>query len=201
MTKNFKIGSAISIVGIVGLVGFYVYLNSKINGLEREKIQLQREIVTIEAENDSLLGLGVYIISDTLWDSIPVPYPVHDTLPPDTHYVRIPRYRGSITIDTSKTFGQDYDPLSIKVTGKFYFPEQEPDTNWLKIVPSFKDAPYVPVTRCQKSVGIGLNYLRAFNQHDYFGASVRYKRFTVVGSYDPWRKSLISGISIELLTF
>ncbi len=202
MTKSFKIGGAISVVGIVALVGLYLYLNSKIANLEREKLQLEREIVTQNAENDSLLGLGTYVITDTIWgDSFSVPYPVHDTLPPDTHYVRIPRYRGYITIDTSKTFGPGYDPLSIEVTGKFYFPEQEPDTNWLKIVPRFFNGPIMPVTKSRKSVGIGLNYSRSFNSGDFLGLNVRYKRFTVVGSYDPWQKSLISGLNYEILSF
>ena len=202
MGNGFKIGSAaVALVIVAGLIGLYSYLNSKIDDLEREKLRLERQIVTIDAEKDSLLGLGEYVITDTLWDSIPVPYPVHDTLPPDTFFVPWPRIRGHITIDTFKTFGPDYDPLSVKVTGKFYFPEQKPDTNWLKIVPSFRSAPNLPVTRSQKSVGIGLNYLRAFNQHDYFGVSVRYKRFTVIGSYDPWRKSLIAGLNYEILRF
>ena len=202
MTNGFKIGSAaVALVIVAGLIGLYSYLNSKIGDLEREKLRLERQIVTIDAEKDSLLGLGTYTITDTLWDSIPAPPAVHDTLPPNTVYVPWPRIRGHITIDTFKTFGPDYDPLFVRVTGKFFFPEQEPDTNWLKIVPSFKDVPIMPVTKSWKSVGIGLNYLRSFNQYDYFGATVRYKRFTVVGSYDPWRKSLIAGVNLNILSF
>lgn len=199
MGKSLKIGSAVGIIAaIVGLIFYFNHLNSEIGKLKAEKKQLDRQIVTINADKDSLLGLGTYIITDTLWDSIPAPYPVHDTLPPNTVYIPWPRIRGHITIDTFKTFGPDYDPLSVKITGKFHFPEQEPDTNWLKIVPSFKKAPYVPLARRQKSWGLGLVYIRSASvtySGDYLGASVQYKRLVLSAAYDPWRKATIGGIS------
>lgn len=202
MTKNFKVGStAVALVIVAGLIGLYSYLNSKIGDLEREKLRLEREIVTMDAEKDSILGLGAYVITDTLWgDSIPVPYAVHDTLPPITIYVPIPWVRGHITIDTFKTFGPDYDPLSVKITGKFHFPEQEPDTNWLKIVPSFKKAPYVPPdikTYPTKSIG----FVMAFNSNsELMGlAEFRYKRFSVYGGYSIPGKYYLTGMGLRLI--
>lgn len=207
--------SSVQITSAVVLVGVIVWLFIRIEGYKDAKSDQARELYRVnwlleakEKENDVLREFGEYSEPVTIWDSIPVPYPVHDTLPPDTHYVQIPRIWGYFEIDTVVGLGLRTNPLYIRVKGRVYHPEKYHGLNWLKVyqdsLDSWNPAITPPEPSQAKRWGLGLCYLRSFssaNPSDYFGVSVRYKRFTVVGSYDPWQKSLISGISIELLTF
>lgn len=205
----------ISSIGLVGFLGLIVWLFIRIEGYKDAKVDQARELYRVnwlleakEKENVKLREFGEYAIPDTVWDSIPIPYPVHDTLPPDTFYAQIPRVWGHFEIDTVVGLGLKANPLYVRVEGEVYYPKEYESMNWLKVYQDSLDIwnpPVMPPDRSQaKRWGLGLSYLRSFssaNAGDYFGGSVRYKRFTVVGSYDPWRKSLISGISYELFTF
>lgn len=202
---KFKTIISIGAFGLVGMIAFLYWQNGQLKDTRADQLQ---EINTLhwmlsakEAENDSIKNIGEYTEIDTVWQTKMVAKTDTISGKVDTVYEDMATISGSIKIDTTKEYGPESNRLSVHVSGQFYYPEEYSYRNWLLIVPSFKEAPYVPVTRSQKSVGIGLNYLRSFSGRDYFGVSVRYKAFTVVGSYDPWRKSLISGISVELLTF
>lgn len=209
MTKNFKIGSAVgALVIVAGLIFFFSRLQSQINSKDDEIRQLTAENAYVvwqwsveRDKRDTLGNVGEYIDIDTLWRTrIRI-----DTLPGkiDTVYESIGDIRGVIKIDTSRTFGPGPDSLKIQVEGRLYYPDEFANRSWLLIYrePGSGKPPVTPVTKSQKSVGIGLNYSRSFDQHDFFGVSVRYKRFTVTGSYDPWRKGVLGTVGLNILSF
>jgi hypothetical protein len=196
--KGFKIGGAIGLVSLIAFLAFKAY------EFRQKNIELEWLLFAKQAEVDTLKVIAEYSVPETVIVSrIRV---IHDTteghITVDTVYEDIPKIYGSIKIDTTRDFGPGSNPLKVRVAGEFWYPPEYSHRNWMLIHPIIGEkVPQMPVTKSQKSVGIGLNYLRSFNQHDYFGVSVRYKRFTLIGSYDFWRKSLISGISMELFTF
>ena len=214
MTK-FK---TISSIGLVGFLGLIVYLFWQIDNLKDVRSDQAQELHRVhwlldakERENDVLRDFGKYSIPDTAWDSIPIPYPVHDTLPPDTFYAQIPKIWGYFKIDTVVGLGLKTNPLYVRVKGRVYHPEEYSGLNWLKVYQDSLDsweAPYLPSEPSQtKRWGLGLSYLRSFNrgsqsqQSDYFGGSVRYKRITLTSSYDPWQKRAMALVGIEVLGF
>jgi hypothetical protein len=200
MIKNFKIGSAISL-GMAGLVAFLIIW---IYSLKADKAQLEWDLAARDAENDTLKAMGEYAIPDTIWDSIPVPHVVYDTITgeADTSYKKIPWFMlvGSIKIDTIKQLGPHGNRLSIRVAGEFWYPEQYSNRNWLLIHP-VAGTPYRPLTARQKSWSVGLNYSRSFGQGDFLGVAVRYKRFTVAPAYDPWGKTVLMTVRFDILGF
>lgn len=198
MKSGFKIGSVIGLVGLIAFLAFKAYdFREKNRSLEWLLFAKQAEVDTLKviaeySEPETVLVSQVRIIHDTTEGKITV----------DTVYEDIPTIYGSIKIDTTTDFGPGSNPGKVRVAGEFWYPPEYGYRNWMLIHPIIGEKmPIMPVARRQKSVGIGLNYLRSFNSGDFLGLNVRYKRFTVVGSYDPWQKSLISGISYELLTF
>lgn len=198
MKSGLKLGGAIGLISLIAFLAFKAY------SFRNEKIELEWLLFAKQAEVDTLKVIAEYSAVETvLVSQVTIVYDTTEgQITVDTVYESIPKIYGSIKIDTTRDFGPGSNPLKVRVVGEFWYPEEYSNRNWMLIHPIIgKKVPIMPVTRSQKSVGIGLNYLRSFNGHDFFGASVRYKRFTVVGSYDPWQKSLISGISIELLTF
>lgn len=213
MKSGLKIGSAVVALGIVaGLIFFVSRLQSQVNSkdgeirlLTAEKAYMAWEWSIDRDKLDTLRNIGEYGDTDTLWQTrIRI-----DTLPGkiDTVYESIGDIRGVIKIDTSKSFGPGPDSLKIQVEGRLYYPEEFTNRSWLLIYRELGSGkpPYQPPEPSQaKRWGLGLSYVRSFsdtNPSDYFGLSGRYKRITVASGYDFWRKSLISGISIELLTF
>ena len=204
--------SGVQITSAVVLVGVIVWLFIRIEGYKDAQANQQREANRLkwllsakEAENDSIKLMAEYSEPDTIWDSIPVPYAVYNdaTGETDTLYKKVPwaKLFGLVKFDTTAEIGPKSNPLKVRVKGWLYYPKEYEYLNRLLVYPVAGKPPTMPVTTSRKSVGIGLNYLRAFNQHDYLGVSVRYKRFSVIGSYDPWRKSLIVGGSYEWFTF
>lgn len=202
MTKNFKIGSTVSIVGIVALVGLYAYLNSKVGNLEREKNRLEWLLAAKEAENDTIRVIAEYTEIDTVWRTR-VRTRI-DTLSGkvDTVYEDIADIRGVIEIDTTKQLGPESNPMAIRVWGRFYYPEEYGHQNRLLIHPIISERPpYKPLTPRQKSWSVGLNYSRSFSQGDFLGVSVRYKRFTVAPAYDPWHKTALMTVGFDIWRF
>lgn len=203
MKSGVQITSAVVLVGVIAFLFFRIegYKDAKAKQF-REISRLEWLIAAKEAENDTLRIMGRYSDTVTVWRTRIRTQINTISGKVDTVYEDIADISGSIKIDTTRDFGPGSNPLKVRVAGEFWYPEEYSNRNWMLIHPIIgAKMPVMPVTRSQKSVGIGLNYLRSFNGHDFFGVSVRYKRFTVLGSYDPWQKSLISGISIELLTF
>lgn len=147
--------------------------------LLQENVNLSWEITTLKAEKDSIIGLGEYSKPDTVWgDSILVPYPyaVHDTLPPDSVWLPFPRIRGNVSFDTTVSFGEDKNPLSVRVRGKFFFPEQPPDTNWAQVLPKWGKPPVSPVTSRTRNWSLGLNFSGFSQGWAGLGLTGRYKR-------------------------
>lgn len=211
MGKSFTIGSAIALVGLIAWLFIRIegYKDAK-NDQLRETNRLEWLLSAKEAENDSIKLMAEYSEPDTIWDSIPVPYAVYDTVTGDSImlYKKVPwaKLFGSVKFDTTVKIGPELDSLKIRVKGWLYYPKEYEYLNRLLIYPVMgPKTPYLPPERSQaKRWGLGLSYLRSFsgaNASDYFGGSVRYKRLTFVSGYDPWRKSLISGLNYEILSF
>lgn len=203
MKSGLKIGSAVALVGLIAFLFWRIESYKDAQQVQTQEIhRLEWLISAKEAENDTLRGIGQYTKPETtIVSRVRV---IVDTLEGriDTVYEDIPKIYGSIKIDTTRDFGPGSNPMKVRVAGEFWYPPEYSNRNWMLIHPIVgAKVPIMPVTTSQKSVGIGLNYLRSFNQHDFFGVSVRYKRFTVAGSYDPWRKEALATIGLNILRF
>lgn len=196
MTRGFKIGSAVSL-GIAGLVALLIVW---IYSLKADKAQLEWDLAAKDAEIDTIWISTKYTEIDTVWRTRV--WTRIDTVSGkvDTVYEDIADITGSIKIDTTKILGPDSNPMSIRVVGEFWYPKQYSNRNWLLIHP-VAGTLYKPVTPRQKSWSIGLNYSRSFSQDDYFGASVRYKRFTVAPAYDPWHRTALMTVGFDIWGF
>lgn len=204
--------SSVQITSAVVLVGVIVWLFIRIEGYKDAKSDQARELHRLEwllsakeAETDSIKNIGRYSKIDKISVKKPLKIVYRDSLHVDTVYGDTPeiseKFPGKISIDTTKEYGPESNRLSVHVSGRFYYPEEYSYRNWLLIVPSFKEAPYVPVTPRPKSWSIGLNYSRAFSHGDYLGVAVRYKRFTVAPAYDPWHKIALMTVGFDILSF
>lgn len=206
---KFKTISSISLIGLVGLIA---YLFIRIEGYKDAKVDQAQELHRVnwlldakEKENVELREFGEYSIPDTVWDSIPIPYPIHDTLPPDTFYAQIPRIWGHFEIDTVVGLGLKANPLYVRVEGEVYYPEKYSGLNWLKIYQDSLDSwNPPPLPRKDYKVpryGIGLGIALKTPRGAYLGLNGRFSKTSLSVFYDPWQKSLLSEISIELFTF
>ncbi len=196
MTKNFKIGSAVSL-GIAGLVAFLIIW---IYSLKADKAQLEWDLAAKDAEIDTIFVQAKYSVPETVWSyQIRI---VHDTITGriDTVLGQFPEVLGSIKVDTTKELGPPSNLLSIRVVGELWYPEKYSNRNWLLIHP-VAGTPYKPLTPRSKSWSVGLNYSRAFSQGDFLGVAVRYKRFTVAPAYDPWHKNILMTIGFNIWGF
>ncbi len=195
---------------VIGIAIAAFYLYQKIDRLQERNEELEWLIFAKEAENDTLKAIGQYTVVETLIVSrIRV---IHDTtegqITVDTLIESIPKIYGSIKIDTTKKMGPGSNPISIRVAGEFWYPREYSHRNWMVIHPVAGKTPVMlSKPRSPPKWGLGLSYTRSFGSSsdahgsDYLGGSVRYQRFTLTSGYDFWQKSLILGISMELLTF
>lgn len=195
----------ISSIGIIGLVGLLAYLFWQRGNQIQEINRLEWLLSAKQAEVDTLKVIAEYSVPETVIVSrIRL---VVDTLEgrTDTVYEDIPVISGSIEIDTTKEFGPESNPMAVRVWGRFWYPEEYSYRNRLLIYPIAGKSPYLPLTaRSPKSWGLGLVYIRSATttySGDYVGASVRYKRLTFAGAYDPWRKGGAGTIGFEVLRF
>lgn len=198
MAKYLKIGS----VGIAFmLAGAVVLLYWQVNNLKSEKAALEWELVTVEAETDTIFITGEYAV-DTLWRTIT--RTITDTLSGkiDTVYEDIPVISGDISFDTTIVFGEDFNPLSITASGRFWYPEEFSYCNWLLIVPEFGKPPYLPVTpRTPRRWGIGLGLLGSSTGAISPGFSIR-RNHTSIALYRQLNRNVWTlGLNYEILSF
>ncbi len=190
MTKNFKIGSAVALVGLIAFLIFRVY------SLRDDKTRLEWELAAKDDAIDTIRVVAEYSVPETVW----VPTIRYDTTEGriDTIYGETPKLSGSIRIDTTKELGADSNPVSIRVVGELWYPKEYSNRNWLLIHP-VAGTPYLPPTpRSPRSWGLGVTYTRSFSG-DYFGTSVRRGKITLGGAYDPWRKKALGTVMLRIL--
>ncbi len=193
--------SGVQITSAVVLAGVIVWLFIRIEGYKDAKSDQARELHRVnwlleakEKENVKLREFGEYSIPDTVWDSIPMPYPVHDTLPPDTFYARIPRIWGYFEIDTVVGLGLKANPLYVRVEGRVYHPKEYETRNWLKVYQDSLDSwglpPLPPSPPKSRSWGIGADVLMSSRGWSGAGLTFKYNRFSLgAGKYfgnRPW---------------
>lgn len=206
MTNGLKIGSMVAIIGLIA------YLFIRIEGYKNANAKLHQDINGVnwlleakEKENDILREFGEYAIPDTVWDSIPIPYPVHDTLPPDTFYAAIPRIWGHFEIDTVVGLGLRANPLYVRVEGEVYYPKKYESLNWLKVYQDSLDS-WNPPPLPQKDYkvpryGIGLGIAFKTSQGAHIGLQGRFGKTSLGLFYDPWRKVGLAMVGYEVLRF
>ena len=168
--------------GIVALavIGLIVFLWTSNRSLKAEIEALGWELITAEAKTDTMFVDAQYSPPDTVWRTDI--WTEYDTISGqvDTIYEDIPGpLTGNISFDTTKVFGGDFNPLSIRVSGRFYYPEEFSHRNWLLIVPEFGKPPVVAPKRSRKSIGFGLACAVSSRQEAYLGLSGRFKRTSV----------------------
>lgn len=182
---------------IAGLIAFLWTGNQSL----KAKIEALRwKLITAEAKIDTAWIDAEYSPPDTVWgDSIlvPVPYPVHDTLAPDSIWLPFPRIKGSAYFNTTKYFGED-SSLSVQVEGKFFFPERLPDTNWLLIVPEFGKPPVMPPKQRARDLGIGITMGFSTQPRPFIGVQGRFKSMSVAVMRQIPENQYYLGIGYEL---
>lgn len=207
MANGLKIGSAVAIVGLIAFLFIRIDNLKDAQQVQTQEIyRLEWLLSAKEAEVETLKVIAQYSVPETVIVSrVRV---VTDTITArvDTLYEDIAAIYGSIEIDTTKEFGPDSNPLAVRVWGRFWYPEEYSHRNRMLIYPILAEKPpYLPVTpRSPDNWGIGLVYIRSVNVtsgNDYFGVSVRYSRLILASGYDPWAKSAIGGIGLEILRF
>lgn len=208
MTKNFKIGSAVSL-GIAGLVAFLIVW---IYSLKTDKASLEWELAAKDAEDLVIKPIAEYSEPDTIWDSIPAPYAIYDTIPgkPDTLWKKVPwaKLYGSVKFDTTIKLGPKSNPLSIRTEVEIWYPKEFSYRNRFKLYPVDGETPYRPLSaRSRPKWGLGLSYTRSFSvssdRHgmDYMGISGRYQRFSLTSAYDPWHKTALMTVGFDIWGF
>lgn len=195
---------------IIGIAGASFYLYQWIDRLQKENEAYEWLLAAKEAENDTLRDIGEYVEPDTIWDSTSVAYAVYDTVSGDsvTLYKKMPwaKIFGSIKFDTTQEFGPGSNRITVRVKGQFWYPKEYGSRNWMTIAPKIPGKPPgMPMARqSEYTWGMGLIYARSIRDgagNDYMGISVRYRRLTLAGGYDYWRKAGLATIGFEALRF
>lgn len=142
----------------------------------QEIYRLEWKLVTIEAEKDSIRGLGEYSVVDTIWLKKQPKIIYRDSLQVDTVYEDILQISGQISFDTTQVFGED-SSLSIQVKGKFYYPDEFKWRNWIQVIPDWRKTPVMPATRqTSRKWGVGLGLLASSNGAYSVGGTGRFNR-------------------------
>ena len=198
MSKYLKIGS----VGIAFmLAGAVVYLFWQVNNLKSEKAALEWELITLGAETDTVFIQTEYSISDTVWKRV-VKTVYRDSLQIDTVWQDMPIMTGEMSFDTTKIFGQNHNPLSVRVSGRFYYPAEFSHRNWLLIVPEFGRTPQLPVTpRTPRKWGIGLAYAVTSSSANSIGGFGRFKHTSIALYRQVNPNGWMIGLRYEILRF
>lgn len=164
------------------LAGAVVFLFWQNNALKADLSTVEWKLTTLKAERDTVYVQAEYSPPDTIWQT--KIRTLIDTVSGqvDTIYEDIPGpLTGNISFDTTKMFGQDHNPLSVQVTGKFWYPAEFSHQNWLLIVPEFgKPAAIVSNGRSPKIWGIGLACAISSRQKAYLGLGGRFNRTSAV---------------------
>lgn len=204
---NLKSISPILAVG--AMIGLVAYLCWRIDKLKDDRLARDRQIQDLEwklslsrADLDSIKGLGQYSKPETLWRTRTVTRIDTVSGQVDTVYENIPDIRGEINFDTTKQFGPLANPLSVRVYGRFYYPEEFSHLNRLLIVPAFTETPYKPQgAPIRGSCGIGLACAFPLDSAPYPGFVVRYKRLSLFGLKLIRRRGWMAAGSLEILRF
>lgn len=197
MTKFKLYSSIIATAGVIGLVAFLFW---QVNSLKSEKTALEWKIITAEAKIDTVFIATTYAVPETTWKRVEnIVY--RDSLQVDTVYENIPIMTGNMSFDTTKIFGQDHNPLSVQVSGQFWYPEEFSHRNWLLIVPEFKTAPVIAPERKIKNYGVGVGFQIQTPWRVDIGAWGRFKRVSMGLNRQIAGKAWTFNLNYEFLSF
>jgi hypothetical protein len=152
----------------------------------------------IKAKTDTLWVPGVYRV-----DSIPIYYPIIHNAAGRVDTIACPEVSGSIGIDTFKTFGPESNPLSVKVRGRFYWPQKYSSLNWLQIMPEYakNNAIQVPQPFKIPILAVGLGAFAQSNGEAGPCAQIGYNRLNGFIGYGMPSKHWIGILSYAVLKF
>lgn len=189
-------------IAILAVIGLIVFLWRGNQSLKAKVKTLRLEMITAEAKIDTVFVDAEYSPPDTVWRTIIRTFTDTLTGKVDTLYEDIPVISGDISFDTTKVFGGDFNPLSVTVSGRFYYPTEFSHRNWLLIVPEWGKPPVTPVARrTPRKQGVGLGLLVSSNGAYSVGGIGRFNR-TSVDIYRQIDQNVWTlGLGYEILRF